>query len=188
MWVTGPDEFWAENGQQEIGPVVRLDNKGEELCRYDARIRLTGCVSADLDGDGKQEVLLTDREGYLHVLDSELRLVRRVEVTRKRFTKVMLEFGGAGDIDGDKSPEIVLLSSQVEFVSGLNPGDPRGERNVRVTHEVVMEVLNARFEPLGTFVVLKDFPDFAMLRAELADVDGDGRSEVLVFGPSLMML
>ncbi|HOK79142.1 MAG TPA: VCBS repeat-containing protein [Verrucomicrobiota bacterium] len=188
VWVTGPQEFWAEHGQKEIGPVVQLDYNGEELRRYDTHIRLYGCVTADLDGDGKQEVLLTDRLGYLHVLDSEFRLVRRVEVTPKKFTQVMLEFGGVGDMDGDKAPEIVVLSSQIEHVSGLNPGNPRGEQNVRVTHESVVAVSNGRFEPLGTFAVLKEFPESAMLRAELADVDGDGRSEVLVFGPSLMIL
>ena len=188
VWVAGGPEFWSKHGQQEIGPVVRLDNNGEELCRYDTHIRLFGCVAADLDGDGKQEVLLTDREGYLHVLDSELRLVRRVEVTRKQFTQVELKFCGVGDIDGDKLPEIVLLSSQVEHVSGLNPGDLRGEPNVRVTHESVVVVLNARLEPVGRVVVEKEFPDVPHVRAELADVDGDGRSEVLVFGQSLMIL
>ncbi|NLH71582.1 MAG: protein kinase [Verrucomicrobia bacterium] len=188
VWVTGPQEFWAEHGQKEIGPVVQLDYNGEELRHYDTRVRLHGCVTADLDGDGKQEVLLTDRLGYLHVLDSEFQLVRRVEVTPKKFTQVMLEFGGVGDMDGDKAPEIVVLSSQIEHVSGLNPGNPRGEQNVRVTHESVLVVLNARLEPLGTFAVLKGFPDNPKLRAELADVNGDGRSEVLVFGPSLMIL
>ncbi len=188
VWVTGQDEFWKKHDRPEIGPVVRLDYEGAEVYRYDLHLRLWDCRTADLDGDGKQEVLLTDREGFLTVLDSNLRRLQRVPVTENRFTKVRLEFAGVADLTGDGSPEVALWSSQAEFVSGLNEGDPKGEDNVRVYHDNRVVVLSASLKPLASYLITKKWPTETDIKVQLADCDGDGRAEVLVLGQEALVL
>lgn len=188
VWVTGQDEFWKKHDRPEMGPVVRLNNEGAEVHRYDNHLRLWDCRTADLDGDGKQEVLLTDREGFLTVLDSNLRRLQRARVAENRFTKVRLEFAGVADLTGDSSPEVALWSSQVEFVAGLNEGDPKGEDNVRVYHDNRVVVLSARLKALASYLIAKKWPAETDIKVQLADCDGDGVSEVLVLGQEALVL
>ncbi|MGC8989419.1 MAG: protein kinase domain-containing protein [Verrucomicrobiia bacterium] len=188
VWANVVHELLAKYGQEETGPVLRLDYNGKVLFRYDARLKLSTCITADMDRDGREEVLVIDRQGFLHMLNSDLQLVRRVQISKNEYHMVQSMFAGVADVTGDQLPEVVLVSSQLEFVSGLNAGNPRGEQNVRRSYDSKLIVMDGRLKPVGEFRVFDYWPDRALFRSELFDVDGDGRSEVLIYGPSLMIV
>ncbi len=122
VWTAASGEFRAN----QTGTVMKLDQRGEVVARYDAGVDLSSCWAADLDHDGRKEVLVTDREGFLHRLNAQLTLESKVHVTPNRYSSVTLEIVEVTDLDGDQRPEIVVLSRQIENVSGMNPGNPKG--------------------------------------------------------------
>jgi hypothetical protein len=81
-------------------------------------------VLADVDGDGKVEVLVGDREGYLSCLDNAGRLKWRFTTPEDREIR---ESAAVADLDGDGKLELVFGCKQgdLECLSLDAPANPK---------------------------------------------------------------
>lgn len=124
-----------------------------------------GVAAADVDGDGRAEVLFLTRDGAIHCVDgvtgSEKGTARPAAPKgAARWELAMVaDFRGGGDRD-------VLLQATNE----------KGYRTGRFLAAYAYGDLIAGKAPLWTFY---DFASCAHNGARLADLDGDGRDEVL---------
>ncbi len=88
------------------GSVYCFDESGRRQWKF-ARRQRSGeyrlPVVADLDGDGRRQILMSDNEGHLDVLDADGKL--RLEITA---TKYRLETPAVGDLYGDGKAEIIF--------------------------------------------------------------------------------
>jgi hypothetical protein len=132
-----------------------------------------GVAAGDVDGDGRAEVVFLTRDGALHIVDGK---TGKAEVTARppvpegaaRWEVALIaDFRGKGD-DRD-----LLLQATNE----------RGYRTGRYLAAYAFEDVTGDGKPLWT---TDDFVSCAHNGARLADLDGDGRDEVLgatVFSP-----
>ena len=135
-------------------------------------------VLADMDGDGKEEVVVASKPAYVGVIDSdtgEIKFEIKYEITdpydfgRPDGSDIGRPYGllHAADVDGDGFPDALEVLTQVEeYISVLSNEDGKG------------------LAPVWNLYVEKDFPeDHRELRAQptsLVDVNGDGKLELVL--------
>ena len=115
-------------------------------------------VLADLDDDGRQEVIAVSHVGSLYVWDIDGSERWRVEIGGSTYSTAAV-----GDIDGDGRPEIVWA----------NPIDVYAYR--------------ANGDLVAGFPVRTDATQLIRTTPSLADLDGDGRAEILVVARGLQI-
>jgi hypothetical protein len=127
------------------GRVIRVNAAGQVVATYPAPegVEFRSLQAGDLDGDTRPELLVTDGQGRLHVLGSDLVSKQVIPITPTpppdRF--VSLSLTAPADLDGDGAPELAFLSCEVEFISGQ---DVRGTReiNEREYHHATLTVFD----------------------------------------------
>jgi len=149
---------------------------------------LISCVLADLDGDGASEIIATDRQGFLHVLNRELKLRAKTRVTTRRYDVVDLQMAAVADLDNDGHPELILTSTQQEYVSGLNQGNPTGQPNVRVYHDNCIIVLSCDLKLVARHVVAQFWRETPGFTARVADVAGTGTRRIISLSDKALVL
>ncbi len=187
-WLDGAHDLWSKIGQTEIGAIFRLDSEGGRTREIDLGARLYSCRTVDINGDGRQELLATDRQGYLHVLDLDLKPLARRQLVMPRFGDVELRIGAVADWDGDGHPEVVLTSFQREFVAGLTTGTPTDPPSVRRPHERQLLVLNTQLAVVASLRLGDAGVNDPTTWIEVLDLDGDGRKEILWLGPEALVI
>lgn len=88
------------------GSVYCFDERGERHWKFPRAVKSGEFrlpVLADLDGDGKSEVIVTDAYGHLQALDAAGRLRLEVAATRYR-----VGVPAVGDVTDDGQPEIIF--------------------------------------------------------------------------------
>jgi len=134
---------------------------GKEFARGLVRsATLKSTCIGDVDGDGKAELLIANRNFARAVrLDANDDLIV-VEQFNGRMPGSIIAGVAVSDLDGDGSPEIILVDTGTRCLSVL-------KRNA-----------------LGAFEIVENFPigQIAFERIAILDLDGDGKSEVLVLG------
>ena len=169
------------------GHVTAHANDGRQLWRLETDIRLSmdaekwglpgqqsaGVQAADIDGDGQMEVLFLTQDSTLHVVtgasgrEEWTAQPPHPAGTERWEHQVVGNFRGQGDRD-------VLLQAT------NNEGYRMGRYLAAYAAE---DLQHGRYEPLWT---RDDFLACAHTPARLADLDGDGRDEVLggtILGP-----
>jgi len=174
--LTAAGDHRQRMGKPLAAAVLRLSMDGEIVSRRDFGADLWGATAADLDGDGRAELLATDWEGSLHLLDHDLRLLSSVNLVPTRYTRAELKIAFVTDLDGDRVPEIVLTGSQHELATPLGPA-VRHERPVlHILHQNEVIVLNSRLTPLTRYLVAAKWLDTPMFQLRLAALGPDRRS------------
>ncbi len=145
------------------GQIYALDGNGSAALSVDRRTRwsfqlgrpILDIGTADVDGDGKPEVIPSPyRGGELYLLEDDGRLAWQ----QRTEGEVGLVQGG--DVDGDGQAEVVLLSASWDLYVLEGDGQP-------VWHSEAMALSYAHVPP---------DPGQLLVR----DLDGDGRAEVAV--------
>ena len=182
----------SEDFAEEVSKVVKYDLAGNVLARYtNVGACLLSLDVADLAGDGKRQILATDRAGWLHVLDSELRPTRKIQLVHPQYHTtndwVRLYLDAVADLDSDGKPELVFRSSVVRFVSGLNPGAPQAEALIRFYDDNRVFVLSSTFQSLASYTVAEHWKVDPLCKLLVARLDR-GRQGLLVLGPEALLL
>jgi len=183
-WVHAPSRYRGG----EIGKIVRLDTSGATTATYDAGVEILSCRAADVDGDGKMEVVATDRMGNVHALTSRLAPLLKARIVSAVCDKALVRLEEIVDFDGDGRKELVLTSSEVRRVSGNNPGFRDRPGNVEFYDNNSIWILNSELKPLARYVVAakwKRYPEFSVL---VADMNGDGRAEIISLSDQAVIL
>ncbi|HEY9173461.1 MAG TPA: FG-GAP-like repeat-containing protein [Verrucomicrobiae bacterium] len=132
------------------GRVISVSAEGKIVNSHDAGAGLYSLHSCDLNGDGTPEILATDGQGHLHVLNPDLKLLRKVPISPRTHDWVELWLDPPpADLNGDGRPELVFRSSQVEFVSGQDVGNFKRSNNRRY-HDVSVYIYDASLKRTAT--------------------------------------
>lgn len=174
--------------RREVGQLVRLDKDGEELARFDAGSTLYSCEAADLAGNMDKELVCTDRQGSVYLLDKDLKVLVKRSLGTTEFESIIPRIAGARDLDGDGKAEAFLTYSEQKFVSGRNPRSDGGPRNIRHYYNNSVLVLDGSLGVKARYIAAgewKEHPGFSVLAA---DVDGDKKPELLSLSDKAMVL
>lgn len=135
--------------------------------------------TADLNNDGCNEILIGTDRGLVLIFDgAERRLAGTVDVNLS-LNKLKGSYNednqirypvGVADLNGDQRPDLVVSSMQGNLVTiDISERTPEGKIKAR-------ELWWSALAPAGTPVTEFNYP------FSLGDVDGDGRSDVVVVG------
>lgn len=187
-WVKDAYEFRKKYREPEDGKIVKFDLRGTALHQYDAGLQLVSCRLADVASNGTQKILATDRDGFLHVLDSRLSLVVKMHLVTNHFDRVRAEVAAITDLDRDGKNEIIVTSIQEEFKSGFNEGNAVEPPNARVFHENCILVLNSEFQLLARYLVAEEWNEMQNITVFVADFTGNGGLEILSLADKALVL
>jgi serine/threonine-protein kinase len=182
-WIEALPENRATKGESEVGTIVALESStGRISQQYDARVRLLSCLATDLNCDGRPEILATDRLGFVHVLNEQLELLKKVNVVSNRLDSVCFRLLGVTNLSARPFPQVTATAYHERLGSGRNMGGERSSINVRLFRDAELLILDHELTmvvryPLGEKWSIN--PDWAGC---LADVDGDHVPEIVVFG------
>jgi hypothetical protein len=179
---------YEDPGLKVLGRVVEFDAQGHQIRVYDAGTRLVSCLAEDFDDDGRPDILATDRLGFLHVLDLDLRLVNKLQITPNAFSSVELNLIAVTNLTGRSKRQLVFSSSQVEFLGGHNPGHDRFEVTVRFFHNNCLQVWDSSLRPVATYTFEKKLKREPTRTFRVADWDGDGIQEIVVLDKQVRVL
>lgn len=194
----------ARNELLQLDPAT-----GEIRARFDLPHYLLSLRAFDLDGDRRDEILLTDRAGNLHLFgqtpESErLQLVQAINLVRPipnwippqsqhgnsaaadtppGPALVELEIIGFDDLDGDGQRELVFHCSQQSRGRGNNLGIPDGEVNYRPVRDVHMLVCSPGLRPLARHTLAATAEHNQASAAWVGPFDADGRRQILAILP-----
>ncbi len=163
--------FDAEGG---VITVLRPGGAGvyEPAASFSAgRLSYLRLFAADLDGDGRRDLVVQGKEGFgvLYVGAQDLEL-SEVHVFESPVRDAVLDNFAVGDLDGDGRPELVLVDSgnnNLEIVTYDSKSGFKHEIKWRVFEEKRHDgrALGSRGEPREIL---------------LTDLNGDGRSDIAV--------
>jgi len=188
-WVEGRPENRATRGESEVGKILALDAAtGRITNEYDAHARLVSCVSADLDRDGRSEILASDRFGYLHVLNDDLRAVRSLRIVQNVMGGALLRIVGVTNLTSSGSLHVVALAYHEKVGPGSNMGEDRSIVNVRLFGNAELLALSESLDVVARYPFGKHSPVNPDWNACLADVDGDHLPEIVAFGAQDQLL
>jgi hypothetical protein len=187
-WAWSIHEYNEEKEQAEQGEIIKFDAEGDRQHRYDAGIQLMSCLAADLDEDEQQEILATDRLGFLHVLDEELKLRRKVQLVTNRFPVVDLRVAGVVRFGADNKPMLLLTSWQVENRTGFFLGNRRDVPPVSFHHDNEVLIVDSKSQVVARHKVADERTRSSYLSARvLPTKDGDW-PEILVLSDRMELL
>ena len=188
-WLEGYTESSDRNGYKDIGRIYRFNSSGKITGLYNTYgIALISCRAVDLNGDGREEILATDRQGFLRVLDADLNLKQTIPVVAPHYERVKLILWAVADINGDHKPELVFGSVQEEFISGINPGNTNEKRPERAYHQMEIVVLNQEMTTIARYPLADYLEADQPYAIAIADMDEDGQNEIVYCADKVRIL
>jgi hypothetical protein len=171
----------------EIGSIIAFDPSGRKLRQIELGLHILSYVAEDLDGNGDDELLVTDRTGRLMILNAGLEVVRSVQVVQppglhetNQWCEPMI--AGTLSTKGRREKLIALRCARVEAKYNLRYLGNQVEKEARQTVSgVTLQVWSADLRLLASRS-LADAPSDIPIEVVLADWDRDGVEELVAIG------
>jgi len=187
-WAKTSSQFHQPTNAPETGKVFAFDVGGNLITNYDAGVELWDCLAADLDQDGTPEILCTDREGFVHVLNADLSLRFKRQVVTNRFDRAEVNFASFTKLRPGLPPQLVVYSSLRRFDSPQYPGNDLSKPNLYSHHDNYVLVLDAQLNIVDKYVVADEWTESPGLRVEVWPGGEDGIANIWVLGAKAEML
>ena len=173
-------------GRPGIGRIVRLDSSGRILAEYDAGTPIVSSMSSM--AAWKTQILATDRQGWVHVLGPDMKLIRKVQLVVPMHDQVHLELHAAADIDRDGRGQIIFSVMQLARIGVTPSGDAVRSNLRRISHGHQVLLTDADLAKVCWYTVGGYWEDFPGLKAQALDWDQDGRMELVVLAKKALVL
>jgi hypothetical protein len=180
-WVQGGGVHGDKEKTEGFGLVAEIDFSGNVVPSYHAGEMLMSCLAADLDGDGKVEILCTDGAGQVHVLNSDLSLRRKFTLVPRTADRVELIIVGLARFSQRQQPRLVIRSSQYfkDPAEDDYVGYPDDPLNRSIRNGNFIGVLDLNLQLLASYGFGTNWTVDRHWEVRLADMDGDGWDEIL---------
>jgi serine/threonine protein kinase len=170
--------------EKDTGKIFKYDLQGQMLNSYDSGTELLSMMIGDLGTDGKQQILATDRRGYLHVLNPDLSLASTNEVVRQRYhgkyDRVELILDAITDLNADGRKELVFHSVQLEY--GATVVGPKQPPKC-IYEDTCVLVLDKDLNLLAEHTLAPSYSKYVGWTVLATDLDRNGRKGLVVLGP-----
>lgn len=143
--------------------------------------RITSGLATDLDGDGDQEILVTDDQDSLHVFTADLQLQKVVSLPHSSKHPTNLRLLTAADLDADGHPEIVLDSSDAQVVFSKSSGITDDPEELTAHRELTLLILDETLEVRASHRIAHvGYEDQAVIaRVEVVDIATEPGAELI---------
>jgi len=178
-----------EKGVPEIGRIVQFDYQGNQIgAAYDAGACLLSCLVTDALADGKRHVVCTDCQGFVHVLNADLTLNRKVPVVKPRHDYVEFRLVAEATLKKGARRSLVARCSQVRQLTSTNIGRPDQPPNVIFYEDNRVMVLSPSLRVAASREVLGKVSQGLTWNVFASDVDGDGGDEIVSLADDVKVL
>jgi hypothetical protein len=177
--------------RQDEGKVLVLDSKGSIANSYETPYSIVSQAIADMNGDGRKEIVAGDRMGHLVMLNDRLEVLKKstLETGSSGHDAYFININAAADIDGDGSPELICNAYEYEVVSGRNPRSDGGPRNVRHHHHNRVVVMSGDLGQMQkSFTIAELWKEPPGFRTIVSAMDCKGRNELIVLTDRISIL
>ncbi|WCJ59931.1 serine/threonine-protein kinase [Fontisphaera persica] len=173
-----------ERGPGIASRIFYVEANGEGLREYLPPFELVDVHPADVTGDGRRELVMTDTNGWVRVLSQDLQVIRQTRLAQPRQMLAYAHVLGnvrLPQLDG--GPYVAVLWKDLHSNSvGVVGKTHREFSNDNIMHEVTAMVLDRRLQPVFRAVLHPTLKErLSNIRGEVKDVDGDGAEEIVVF-------
>jgi hypothetical protein len=176
---TSPDPD-LNSGETQPSQILRLDARGGITGEYKSAAPLSSCLGAALDGGELAVILATDRDGCLHRLDSNLRLIDKRILVPKQHDAVDLRILDVVDLNKNQRPYVVLSSAQCQTMPVPNARRRADLPRVALYGEVTVRLLDASLREVASQELMRWSKEPRQIGFYVADWSS-GSDPVLVF-------
>jgi outer membrane protein assembly factor BamB len=169
--------------REDEGKVVLLDPKGEIAHSYETPYSITSNAIADMDGNGRREIIAGDRMGNLVMLNEKLEVLKKftLQGEGKGRDAYFINIQAAADVDGCGLPELICNAYEYEVVSGRNPRSDGGPRNVRYHHHNRVLIIDGKLErSLKSFMIAELWKEPPGFRTIVSFLEEGGENRIIV--------
>lgn len=187
-WVGGGHALRTNYGDPEIGFIVRLDPKnGRVIGEHNPGKSIVAAAATGSDGRTPVRILAADRTGRLHLLDEELRLIRQVKPRPARYGDVIWPSVTATNLVPGGEQVFVLGRMDMEPGNQAVDGSDLEKRGTALYHNPTVLVFDLELRERAAYTVGGQSKD-PFWQLCVADLDRDGRQEILWLDKSLRVL
>lgn len=163
-----------------------FDGSGTLLHDYRPPYELHHWRDADVNGDGRHEIMVSDTNGWVRVLDGDLKVVSERRIAQTRHTISVVNILGNARLPLLKNGlHVVVLSMDKQMDAPEPMGKDMHEVGNYQYHDIQTVVLDRSFSPVvRSPLQVSVNPFWTDIVSESKDVDGEGTDEIVVFtGP-----
>ncbi len=177
-----------------LGRVVRLDPRnGQIIDPYEPPVCLLSVLPFDIDGDGRSEILCTDCEGYLHVLNGDLtpreRIAMAVGLTKRpgSLDHVALRLRGTARLRRGHRPYVILTTVDTRLRDHKMGYADETFQTSEETHAALI-VLDSKLKPVSRCSTDELSVSWSGWKLLIADLEADGEDEILMLSDRVDVL
>lgn len=181
--------FRGKSTRQEYGVIYRLKPNGEVVAKFESEFTLWDFTVGDLNNCGKDEIIVSARNGDLIVLDPNLRIITRKNIRKLRYNCIFIDNLNIKDFDGDGKNELFCRFYEDETVDFDNPGYQDKPPNYIIGHDVSLLMLNNHLNIISKKLIskreVKTFTGLNNYKIQIKDFYGIGKPQIIVLDNKL---
>jgi serine/threonine protein kinase len=166
-----------------------FDREGRRLQQWECTHDVSSFLITRVQGRPVPVILTTDEHGNLAAHDwTNLEPFWTTNLVQRTHDWVKLDLIGAEDLDGDGTIEILLQSTQVQFLSGRGLGHHDDEARLRRGWQTSLHVLNDKLEPIASRILSPELPTEAPCVAQIIHPTPDGPPTIFYHHDRIVLL